>query len=604
MPISLCSLFALSIIILVTCHAESSNTSATCAPSNCGNISIRYPFWNKSNTTNTKEFCGYPDFGLECVGNHAIITLPSDKYYVTDINYDNHSITLVDIDVLDQSCPRARHNVSIHNLPFSFSQQDLNLSFYFNCSSHPSSVDSIGCMKNEMNQSYVFMAGDEAENGNEWLKQCEEHVVVIVKQDEIEISDLIPGFGDAMKKGFVLDWMQAGDCAVCEESHGNCGFDLTTKQSRCLCTDGRNVAKSCKKGTLISIMPSPSSLINTLFFFSLFFPTYLSSDIEGYTACEPFICGNFSNISYPFWSVDQRDYCGHPMFKLDCQQDNVTIDIMSQKFHVIDLNQSSKVLKIARLDLWADPCTNEYVNVNLDSGFFNYTSSDDNYTLLYDCDPVSYTPPPSLNLDASISFTCPTDGGKDGFFVLSSDVVNFKVLGCKNSIAVPVLRVAVKDALAVQNVLEEGFEVGWRGVDEGQCDGCKQDGGRCGHNASMDAFICFCPNQQSNGGGFCSKSLAESPLPAPAPRPTPEKGLLPPPYSPKYQQQSPPAPSILLDINPILYRMKMVRTNIINYDDCSSDFANASLISLSSNIYCAQHHHFLQLAGPEQENKN
>ena len=56
------------------------------------------------------------------------------------------------------------------------------------------------------------------------------NVVVTVKQDEIEISGLITGFGDAMHKGFVLDWMRAQDCVVCEESNGYCKFDQATKQ--------------------------------------------------------------------------------------------------------------------------------------------------------------------------------------------------------------------------------------------------------------------------------------------------------------------------------------------------------------------------------------
>ena len=62
-------------------------------------------------------------------------------------------------------------------------------------------------------------------------------------------SGLITGFGDAMKKGFVLDWMRAQECAVCEESNGHCIFDPATKQSRCLCSDGRTEVNSCEKGT-------------------------------------------------------------------------------------------------------------------------------------------------------------------------------------------------------------------------------------------------------------------------------------------------------------------------------------------------------------------
>ncbi|XP_027357371.1 LEAF RUST 10 DISEASE-RESISTANCE LOCUS RECEPTOR-LIKE PROTEIN KINASE-like 1.2 [Abrus precatorius] len=241
------------VIIFITSYADSSVTSSICAPSNCGNISIHYPFWRRSNTM-VEEFCGYPDFGLECLEDKAIITLPSDTYYVREINYDNHSITLVDIDVLNEPCPRAQHNVSLHNLPLSFSSLDVNLSFYFNCSLNPSSVDPIGCFRNsyDKNQSYVFVAGEEpASDGHEWLMQCKDHVVVTVQQNEIGSVGLITGFGAAMKKGFVLDWMRAEDCAECEISGGNCGYDQNSKQLRCICKDGSVVARSCKKGTLV-----------------------------------------------------------------------------------------------------------------------------------------------------------------------------------------------------------------------------------------------------------------------------------------------------------------------------------------------------------------
>ncbi|KAK7314585.1 hypothetical protein VNO77_33111 [Canavalia gladiata] len=257
-----------------------------------------------------------------------------------------------------------------------------------------------------------------------------------------------------------------------------------------------------------------SSFIKTFLFLSLFFSTYLSSDADGYTACEPFSCGDFSNISYPFWYKGQPSYCGHPKFKLDCQQDNVTIDILSQKFHVIGMSQTSQILKIARLDLWGGlPCPKEYINVDLDFDFFNLTSNDVNFTLLYGCNPIPYT---SGTSDPLITFECSIDGDfRVAYLVLSSEVVDFKVLGCKNSISVPLLKLPFQEDnwnMTVESVFGEGFEVEWSGVNEDKCDGCKNSGGICGHNASMNAFMCLCPNHQPYFGGVCSKSLAKSPL--------------------------------------------------------------------------------------------
>ena len=119
-------------IIFMTCFADSSSTPTTCAPSDCGNgLPIHYPFWKRSNAT-AGGFCGYPEFGLNCSKDgQPILQLKTDTYYVTDINYDNHSITLVDIDVVNQPCPRARHNVSIGNFPLSFGHLGYQHQFLF-----------------------------------------------------------------------------------------------------------------------------------------------------------------------------------------------------------------------------------------------------------------------------------------------------------------------------------------------------------------------------------------------------------------------------------------------------------------------------------------
>ncbi|XP_061350605.1 LEAF RUST 10 DISEASE-RESISTANCE LOCUS RECEPTOR-LIKE PROTEIN KINASE-like 1.2 [Gastrolobium bilobum] len=131
-----------------------------------------------------------------------------------------------------------------------------------------------------------------------------------------------------------------------------------------------------------------------------------------------------------------------------------------------------------------------------------------------------------------MEFTCPKDGDPGfGYLVLSTDLVYMNDLGCKNNITVPVaIQSSIKD---VQSVLDEGFEVGWNVVDGDKCDSCIQSGGRCGYNASINAFMCFCLNQQSYGG-ICGKNSARSPLAAP------NRALLP-PHPPKILEKSNPA---------------------------------------------------------------
>ncbi|XP_057447012.1 LEAF RUST 10 DISEASE-RESISTANCE LOCUS RECEPTOR-LIKE PROTEIN KINASE-like 2.1 isoform X3 [Lotus japonicus] len=282
----------------------------------------------------------------------------------------------------------------------------------------------------------------------------------------------------------------------------------------------------------LPLLPLPFSFIYTLFYLSLlFYPTYAASDAELYTACAPFSCGNFSNISYPFWSSNQPSSCGNPNFKLDCKQGNATIEIKSQKFPVLNISQNSLTLKIATLDSLGlnGACPKHYANVSLGLALFSYTSNDDDFILLYDCRPPSYSYSPIST--ASISFTCGTDSDPhQGYFMSSKNVVNFDGLGCKNKITVPASKDAFQNSfsngMTVESVLAQGFEVGWSGVDGDKCDGCTKSGGRCGYNTSLNALMCLCPKEQSNGG-VCSIAPALSPLPEPRLRQTPLQALSP-----------------------------------------------------------------------------
>ncbi|GAU49587.1 hypothetical protein TSUD_138740 [Trifolium subterraneum] len=62
---------------------------------------------------------------------------------------------------------------------------------------------------------------------------------------------------------------------------------------------------------------------------------------------------------------------------------------------------------------------------------------------------------------------------------------------CKNSIQVPGLKNPFIDNSSIAvNILNEGFEVNWSGVDQDTCDGCTKSGERCGYNTSENAVMC------------------------------------------------------------------------------------------------------------------
>ncbi|KAF7819898.1 LEAF RUST 10 DISEASE-RESISTANCE LOCUS RECEPTOR-LIKE PROTEIN KINASE-like 1.2 [Senna tora] len=104
---------------------------------------------------------------LIAVMEFPIISLPSQAkhtHYVTDINYTASTLSFVDTDLFNQSC----QNVT---LPFILSDLDVNLSFYFKCSTTQAQTKQllqidlpkpIDCLNNsEVSRGlYVFETGE------------------------------------------------------------------------------------------------------------------------------------------------------------------------------------------------------------------------------------------------------------------------------------------------------------------------------------------------------------------------------------------------------------------------------------------------------------
>ncbi|KAK4280766.1 hypothetical protein QN277_012344 [Acacia crassicarpa] len=181
-----------------------------------------------------------------------------------------------------------------------------------------------------------------------------------------------------------------------------------------------------------SVLPHQLVFFNTFFFFILWLAPHFAIADEQFSACEPFNCGNITNLSYPFWSNSRPQFCGHPRFKLDCEGDNVTINMASKNFHVIDAHSNARTLTIARMDLWGTKCPREFQNITLDYPFFNYTSNDVNSTILYDCDPSESMPNP-VNLSSATIFNCPINSNpRQAYFSLVGDRwFNKTALGCR-----------------------------------------------------------------------------------------------------------------------------------------------------------------------------
>ncbi|XP_028059692.1 rust resistance kinase Lr10-like isoform X2 [Camellia sinensis] len=87
------------VLFTVNCYARKSHDH--CDPSSCGNNdNITHPFRLKGDPKN----CGDKRYELECVNNRTVLHLFSGKYYVEEINYDNHTIRVVDVGIHKDEC--------------------------------------------------------------------------------------------------------------------------------------------------------------------------------------------------------------------------------------------------------------------------------------------------------------------------------------------------------------------------------------------------------------------------------------------------------------------------------------------------------------------
>ncbi|KAK6795749.1 hypothetical protein RDI58_009204 [Solanum bulbocastanum] len=222
---------------------------AFCPKSTCNGVEISYPFWRLDNyNASAPQYCGYRGFGINCSKNQPlpIIYLPGDAFYVKSIDYKSYSLALVDADVFNVKCPRARHNLTLEKLPLKTSDSALELTFYFNCTEPlPDSLPA-ECLKSNGNRTYFYVAETEPDDLN-WFGICEEKVVATVKERRsFQNNDWIGGFGAAMGEGFVLDWRSASECRQCEGSDGRCGYNNSTHNLLCYCQDGTVKFKHCK----------------------------------------------------------------------------------------------------------------------------------------------------------------------------------------------------------------------------------------------------------------------------------------------------------------------------------------------------------------------
>ncbi|XP_020208493.1 LEAF RUST 10 DISEASE-RESISTANCE LOCUS RECEPTOR-LIKE PROTEIN KINASE-like 1.2 isoform X3 [Cajanus cajan] len=237
-----------TIFFLATIVLSSNPKFEACTPRSCGaGPPIKYPFWIPYEQ---ESFCGYPEFEITCIDKNPILRTSNNDLLVKDISYSNSSFTVANIAVYEDKCPVPMYNYSLDQTPFTYSSENWNLSFFYNCTTEPIDYPTykVDCAKNATHYSFAVFHKEALEHKNYSLNECQFMVNVPLNMNAaVNFTSLLRmNYTEILKMGFLLNWT-APDCQNCEKSGGRCGF--VGNKFLCFCKD-KSYLKSCGNGTL------------------------------------------------------------------------------------------------------------------------------------------------------------------------------------------------------------------------------------------------------------------------------------------------------------------------------------------------------------------
>jgi hypothetical protein len=250
---------------------------------------------------------------------------------------------------------------------------------------------------------------------------------------------------------------------------------------------------------------SLSSII-ILSFLTILPPSYCVGDEQPFVVCNrPYNCGSLINIPYPFWGDSRPEYCGHYGYNLSCRNNEYPVlRFEALEFRVLNISTANRTFTIARLDLWDGPCPPPSVlfQTTTLNDTFDYASTVQNITLLYDCPPQDNKPAAPNRFNRS-QFGV-SDGKINAYIVDEFPLgINLSQLveECNHNIKVPILRssgrVLLEDPqggapeVVLQQAMNQGFDVEFNDALASLCRPCEASDGVCRSNA-MQLFVCYC----------------------------------------------------------------------------------------------------------------
>ncbi|XP_038885125.1 LEAF RUST 10 DISEASE-RESISTANCE LOCUS RECEPTOR-LIKE PROTEIN KINASE-like 1.2 isoform X2 [Benincasa hispida] len=211
---------------------------------------------------------------------------------------------------------------------------------------------------------------------------------------------------------------------------------------------------------------------------------------EKYLNCNSSLnCLRYPNLGYPFWGPNRPDYCGHPSFKLTCEDETVEIVIESIAYRVLEIDTNTQILKVARIE--NNTCPQYLKNSTLDSNIFYYSSNTQPLKLLYDC---SSLPP---RLPGQFSCNINSRNYVNLIVTQNTDSGILNTMRCNHVVDVAISQSEMQTLKSnpsgknLVKALESGFELQWR-IDNSVCYQCQESGGQCGSDPRLGEFTCYC----------------------------------------------------------------------------------------------------------------
>ncbi|GMH20662.1 hypothetical protein Nepgr_022503 [Nepenthes gracilis] len=216
----------------------------------CGNINIGYPFYGQ----NRPSYCGHPGFELYCNGKNLEITIDSIKHYVLSVDTAATTLTVAREDYWPGHCPASLVNTTIDFSLFSYTNEDENITIYYNCSSSTSS--SAGWQSSQFmcpgSTATGYFSAASGSNGN-LEAGCSSSVFVPVYKSVVAKMDGQVNQGTLMailSSGFGLQWFADNNrCDDCQKSGGECGYDWNNGEFQCYCSSDSSRCRQTVSGS-------------------------------------------------------------------------------------------------------------------------------------------------------------------------------------------------------------------------------------------------------------------------------------------------------------------------------------------------------------------